>query len=162
LPIYLFRAKKGQEKSLAKLAALKGSKTDSGVYAILLSEAHKGYAFVEGDSQMKVEISLAGVKPLSARAVGTEAVPIDELSSLLNPRPAIEGLEIGAIVQIIDGPFKGLKAKLTRVEESSPEITVELLDSTMTLPVRIHGDYVKKMSEPIGEKNKGDYGKFSL
>ena len=162
MPIYLFRAKKGQEKSLAKLADLKGSKKDSGVYAVLLSEAHKGYAFVEGDSQMKVETSLAGVKPLSARAVGTDAVPIEELSGLLNPRPAIEGLEIGAIVQIVDGPFKGLKAKLTRVEDSSQDITVEVLESSMTLPIRIHADYVKKVSDPIGEKNKGDYGKFSL
>ena len=162
MPIYLFRAKKGQEKSLAKLADLKGSKVDSGVYAVLLSEAHKGYAFVEGDSQMKVEVSLAGVKPLSARAVGTDAVPIEELSSLLNPRPAIEGLEIGAIVQIVDGPFKGLKAKLTRVEDSSQDITVEVLESSMTLPIRIHADYVKKVSDPIGEKNKADYGKFNL
>ena len=162
MPIYLFRAKKGQEKSLAKLADLKGSKKDSGVYAVLLSEAHKGYAFVEGYSQMKVETSLAGVKPLSARAVGTGEVPIEELAGLLNPRPAIEGLEIGAIVQIVDGPFKGLKAKLTRVEDSSQDITVEVLESSMTLPIRIHADYVKKVSDPIGEKNKGDYGRFNL
>ena len=162
MPIFAFRAKMGQEKSLAQMAEIKGGQRNSGVYAVLLAESLKGYAFVEGVGQLEIETALGGIRTISARAVRDVEVPIEELSDLLNPRPAIEGLELGAIVQIIDGPFKGLKAKLTRVEDASQEITVELLDSTMSLPVRIHADYVKKLTADTEERKKKEFGKFNL
>ncbi len=156
MPIYLFRAKLGQEKSLAKMVMLKGNRKDSGVYAVLLSDEYRGYAFIEGETQLKIEASLNGIRTLSARAIQNKEVPIEELEKILNPRPSIEGLKVGIIVQIIDGPFKGLKGRLTRVEENNQEITVELIDSTMSLPVKIHADYVKKIRED------SDYGKYAL
>ena len=72
-------------------------------------------------------------------------------------------MQEGDIIEIIDGPFKGLRAKLTRIEGASQEITAELLDSTMALPVRIHADYVKKLViETKEDKKSGDFGRYSL
>jgi transcriptional antiterminator NusG len=152
----------GQERSLARLTELKGRKDDSGVYAILIPEGLTGYCFVEGENQMKIENSFAGIRVISSRAVGNKEVPLDDLLSILDPRPSIEGLEEGDVVEIISGPFKGLKAKLTRIEGSSQEITAELLDSTMALPVRIHADHVKKLHiDETPEKDQA-FGKFTL
>jgi transcriptional antiterminator NusG len=135
----------GQEKSLARLIELKGNKEDSGIYAVLMSEMMKGYTFIEGPDQLSIEKTIADIKILSSRAIGNRPVPLEELGNLLNPTPSIEGLTEGDTVEIIDGPFKGLKATLTRIEDQSQEITAELLDSTMALPVKIHADYVKKI-----------------
>lgn len=146
MPIFILRAKMGQERSLARLAELKANKEDSGVYAVMISDMMKGYCFIEGEDQMQVEKLASEIRILSNRAIQDKEVPIEQIIDLLNPTPAIEGLIEGDMVEIIDGPFKGLKAKLIRIEDGSQEITAELLDSTMALPVRIHADYVKKLA----------------
>lgn len=146
MPIFTFRSKMGQERSLARLAELKSKKEGSGVYAVLIPDSLSGYCFVEGESQMRIESSLAGIRIISSRAVANKSVPIDDLIELLNPKPSIEGLIEGDIVEIINGPFKGYRAQLTRIEGVSQEITAELLESTMALPVKIHADYVKKLT----------------
>ncbi|MCE7737453.1 MAG: transcription elongation factor Spt5 [Candidatus Heimdallarchaeota archaeon] len=161
-PIFTFRTKMGQEKALARLSQVKGGKADSGVYAILIPDTLKGYCFIEGEDQLKIENTVSQIKVISGRAVGNREVPIEELGDFLNPKPSIEGLETGDIVEIIDGPFKGLRAKLTRIEDTSQEVTAELLDSTMALPVRIHADYVKRIRTKDEDAEQSSFGKFSL
>lgn len=152
----------GQERSLARLAKLKGNKEDSGMYAVLISDTLSGYCFIEGVDQLKIEESMSGVRVISGRAVGNRPIEIDELLDLLNPKPSIEGLETGDIVEIVDGPFKGLKARLTRIEDASQEITAELLESNMALPIRIHADYVKRIKTKEEDEGSGQFGKFTL
>ena len=135
----------GQEKSLATMSELKGSREGSGISAILISDMMSGYCFVEGESQIKVESFASEVKTLSNRALQNRSVPIEELADQLNPLPSIQGLEEGDLVEIVDGPFKGLKARVIRLEDGNQEVTLELLDSTMALPVRLHADYCKKI-----------------
>ncbi|MDH5403981.1 MAG: transcription elongation factor Spt5 [Candidatus Heimdallarchaeota archaeon] len=163
MAIFSFRSKMGQERSLARMTKLKASKEGSGIYAILISDLMKGYCFVEGEDQLSIENSLSGIKVISGRAVGNREVPLSEISVLLNPRPSIEGLGEGDFVEIIDGPFKGFKAKITRIEDTSQEVTAELVEATMSLPVRIHADYVKKLSsDEKSGKQKDTFGKFNL
>lgn len=135
----------GQEKSLATMSELKGSREGSGIHAILISDMMSGYCFVEGETQTMVESFASEVKTLSNRALQNRSVPIEELSDQLNPLPSIQGLEEGDIVEIVDGPFKGLKARVIRLEDGNQDVTLELLDSTMALPVRLHADYCKKI-----------------
>ena len=52
---------------------------------------------------------------------------------------------VGDIVEIISGPFKGSRAKIVTITMTREEITVELLDSRITIPIVIHADYVRKL-----------------
>jgi len=106
----------------------------------------RGYCFIEGESQIKVEEMVSQIKILTNRAIQNKAVPIEELIDQLNPVSSIKGLDEGDIVEIIDGPFNGFKAKVMRIEEGNEEVTLELLDAKMALPVRLHADYCKKIS----------------
>jgi transcriptional antiterminator NusG len=36
-----------------------------------------------------------------------------------------------------------MKAKITRIDTTKEEITLELLEATFTLPITVHADYVK-------------------
>jgi transcriptional antiterminator NusG len=58
-------------------------------------------------------------------------------------KPVIEDLNVGDTVEIIGGPFKGMRAKITRTDKVKQDITLELLEATFTLPITVHADYVK-------------------
>ncbi len=49
----------------------------------------------------------------------------------------------GQMVEIISGPFKGDKAKITRVNAAKEEITVELQEAAVKIPVTIKAENVK-------------------
>ena len=36
-----------------------------------------------------------------------------------------------------------MRAKITRVDKTKEEVTLELMEATFTLPITVHADYVK-------------------
>ena len=52
-------------------------------------------------------------------------------------------LQEGQLVEIISGPFKGDKAKITRVNAAKEEVTVELQEAAVKIPVTIKAENVK-------------------
>ena len=67
-PIFTFRTKMGQEKSLARLSQVKGGKADSGIYAILIPDTLKGYCFIEGEDQLKIENTVSQINRISFKS----------------------------------------------------------------------------------------------
>jgi transcriptional antiterminator NusG len=61
----------------------------------------------------------------------------------------IEELDIGDIVEVVSGPFKGMRAKITRVDQTKEEVVLELLEATFTLPITVHADYVKVVEKGL-------------
>ena len=55
-------------------------------------------------------------------------------------------LEEGQTIEIIAGPFKGEKAKITRVNAAKEEVTVELLEAAVKIPVTIKAENIKIVS----------------
>src|SRR6266702_3236935 len=48
------------------------------------------------------------------------------------------------VVEVVGGPFRGLKAKITHVDKVKQEVVIELLEEGFaTLPITVHADYVK-------------------
>jgi transcriptional antiterminator NusG len=60
-------------------------------------------------------------------------------------------LGIDDVVEIVSGPFKGMQAKITRIDKTKNEVTLELLEATFTLPITVHADYVKIVKKAKGE-----------
>ncbi len=139
--IYTVRTTAGQERNVANLIASRVEVHKLPVKAILVPEALKGYIFIEAEGPHIVEDAIAGIKHVRLRVQGM--VPFSEIEKYIVTKPVIEGLDVGDIVEIIGGPFKGMRAKITRVERAKEEVTIELLEATFTLPVTVHADYVK-------------------
>ena len=60
------------------------------------------------------------------------------------------------IVEIISGPFKREKAKISRIDEQKEEVVVELLEAAVPIPVTLKMDSVKvirRENEP-GERGE--------
>ncbi|MHA1237260.1 MAG: KOW motif-containing protein, partial [Candidatus Hodarchaeales archaeon] len=74
----------------------------------------------------------------------------------LVPTPVIEGLKSGDIVEITEGPFKGSQARISSIYQAREEITVDLLTSSVTIPIVLHADSVRLVQASEEEENDED------
>jgi transcriptional antiterminator NusG len=59
----------------------------------------------------------------------------------------VSGIVEGDIVELIAGPFKGEKARVQQIDENKEEITVELFEAMVPIPVTIRGDHVRVLEK---------------
>jgi transcriptional antiterminator NusG len=97
--------------------------------------------FVESEGPHFVEQAITGIKHVRSRVPGLVAFP--EVERYIVVKPVIEDLNINDIVEVVGGPFKGMRAKITRIDKTKAEVTLELLEATFTLPITVHADYVR-------------------
>jgi len=140
--IFAVRTTAGQEKNVANLIAARVELKKLPIKAILVPEAMKGYVFIEAEGPHFVEEAIAGVKHVRSR-VPYGKISFDEIERYVVAKPTIEELDENDIVEVIGGPFKGMRAKITRIDKAKSEVTLELLEATFTLPITVHADYVK-------------------
>jgi len=153
VPIKVFAVKTttGQEKNVARQVAAKVEMNKIPIRAILVPETLRGYVFMEADGPHLVEEAIAGIRHVRSRVPGV--VGFSEIERYIVRKPIIEELSESDIVEVTGGPFKGMRAKITRIDKTKAEVTLELLEATFTLPITVHSDYVK-----LVEKAKTESG----
>lgn len=118
------------------------------IKSIIYPEEIKGYIFVEGEIN-DIEASVKGIPHV--RGIINKNVPIQQLEKFMIAEKSEIKLEVGDIVEIIGGPFKGEKGRITRMDETKNEITVEFLEAAIPIPVTISSNSVR-----IHEKKRKD------
>jgi transcriptional antiterminator NusG len=139
--VFAVRTTAGQEKNVANLIEAKAKMGEIPIKAVLVPEMLKGYVFIEADGPHSVEKGIAGVKHVRSRVPGIVTFP--EVERYIVIKPVIEELDEDDLVEVVGGPFKGMRAKITRVDKAKEDVTLELLEATFTLPITVHADYVK-------------------
>ena len=145
--VFAVRTTAGQEKNVANLIAIRVGSAKLPIKSILVPEMLKGYIFVEAEGPHFVEEAIAGIKHIRSRVPGV--VSFSEVERYIVIKPVIEELDVSDVVEVISGPFKGMRAKITRIDKTKSEVVLELLEATFTLPITVHADYVK-----VVEKSK--------
>ena len=145
--VFAVRTTAGQEKNVANLITIRAESAKLPIKSILVPEMLKGYIFVEAEGPHFVEEAIAGIKHIRSRVPGI--VNFSEVERYIVIRPVIEELDVNDVVEVISGPFKGMRAKITRIDKTKSEVVLELLEATFTLPITVHADYVK-----VVEKSK--------
>ena len=113
------------------------------VLSILVLDNFKGYIIVEApDSNVAFE-ALHGVRHVRGQIRGE--LPFKDIEGYLVKKPVVTELNIDDTVEVIAGPFKAMKAKITRVDYEKQEATVILLDSPYQIPVTVDANYLKKL-----------------
>ena len=151
--IFAVRTTAGQERNVATLIEARVETNKLAIKAILVPETLKGYLFIEADGPQLVDTAIAGIRHARSRVPGI--VDFSEVERYIVIKPVIEELDADDLVEIVGGPFKGMKAKITRVDRAKEEVILELLEATFTLPITVHADYVKlveKTRKEGGEK----------
>lgn len=144
--IFVVKTVAGQEKNAAELVYVKVKIDKLPVLSILVPESLRGYIFIETVGSHIVDQAISGVKNVKSKVSGK--VQYSEIEKYLIVKPIIDEIEVGYVVEITGGPFKGMKAKITKVNKVRSEATLELLEATFTLPITVHADYLK-----VVEKN---------
>ncbi|MCL2642532.1 MAG: transcription elongation factor Spt5 [Candidatus Bathyarchaeota archaeon] len=139
--IFVVKTTTGQERNVARLIAAKVEMVHIPLKAILVPDVLKGYVFIEADGPHFVEEAIAGVRHVRSRISGL--VGFNEIERYIVRKPVMADLGEDDVVEITGGPFKGMRAKITRLDKSKGEVTLELLEATFTLPITVHSDYVK-------------------
>lgn len=139
--IFAVRTTAGQEKNVANLISVRVENSKLPIRAILVPEALRGYLFIEAEGPHFVEEAISGIKHAKSRVPGV--VSFQEVERYLVIKPVIEELDVDDLIEIVGGPFKGMRAKINRVDRTKEEVTLELLEATFTLPITVHADYVK-------------------
>jgi len=153
--IFTLKTQVGKEQNAADLINSRAKKSKIDIPAILVTPDLRGYIFVEGFDE---ELLKNVIKTMSyARNMLDGDTPIEQIEHFLTPASAVAKITEGDIVEMVAGPFRGEKAKITHIDYSKEEITVELLDSMVPIPITVRGEQVrviKRKEEDAKEETK--------
>lgn len=105
------------------------------IKAILQTEDLRGYIFIEAENEEKILELVRGIPHI--RGIVGKEVKIEQIERFLIPEKQVVKIEVGDVVEVISGPFKGERAKVTRIDEVKQELVVELLEAAIPIPVTI-------------------------
>lgn len=131
----------GQEREVADSIGARAKDGQLGIYSILLPSTIRGYVLIEAMNSDKIENAVRSIRKTHGLVKGETS--LEEVSHFLTPKPTVSGIIEGDIVELISGPFKGEKARVQRIDHSKEEITVELFEAVVPIPVTVRGDHVR-------------------
>mgnify|MGYP004457086785 CR=1 FL=1 len=161
--IMILKTQIDQEKAVAQAlyekanAKAKSGSSERDVYAILSPAGLRGYVFVEGMNTNRLNDTVRDIKKArnfvkdekttsnseDRNSQTNGEISIEEISPYLVPVSAVVGIVEGDIVELVNGPFKGEKARVQQIDQAKEEITVELIEAMVPIPVTVKGDSVR-------------------
>lgn len=140
--IFTIRVTSGQEKIIAGILVKKARAEKLDITSLVNVENVKGYLFVEAPDENTVVKLIQKVKHV--KGFLKKPITIQEIEKLIQStqQPSLQ-VEVGDIVEMTSGPFKGERAKVIKIEEAKDEITVELIEVAVPIPVTVKSRIVK-------------------
>ena len=138
MPIYAVKTTASQERTVADMIL---NREEPEVHAAIAPDQLTSYVMVEADNTAVLERVLEEIP--HARSIVPGESDLSEVEHFLSPTPDVEGITEGDIVELIAGPFKGEKAQVQRIDESKDQVTVELYEATVPIPVTVRGDQIR-------------------
>lgn len=138
---YAIRTVAGQEHNVALLIESRVKSLKLNIRSIMVFEDLKGFVFIESPSVRDIDRAISGLRHIKGRVRGS--ISFSELEKFVYYKPIIESIKVDDIVEIVHGPFRGMKGKVRHVDKSRGEIVLEILDATYPFPVTINAEDVK-------------------
>ncbi len=150
--VLILKTQVGQERRVAEALGNKARRFGVPILALLAPAELRGYVFIETTDPIRVEKGVRGIS--YARALIKDPMtnqpkdtPFTEIAHFLTPVSAVAKISEGDIVELVSGPFRGEKAKVTRVDDTKEEITVELIESMVPIPITVKGEHVRVLEK---------------
>ncbi|MDG6939841.1 MAG: transcription elongation factor Spt5 [Nitrososphaerota archaeon] len=141
--VYVIKVTGGQERNVASLVANRVEARKIHLFSIIYSEKMKGYLLVEATDAQVVSEAVSGVKHVRSYVPGV--MTVDEIGGLISTATQVTELKAEQMVEIVGGPFKGMRAKVVRYDSAKKEATVTLVDAPYQLQITIDAGYLKAM-----------------
>jgi len=143
--IFAVKTAIGHETTVMEALESRARQKGIDIKAMLAPDTLRGYVLVEAMSLDKLKELVKYV--VRARSVVDGETSIKDIEHYLTPKKTTEGITIGDIVEIISGGFKGEKARVLKIDELKEEITVELFEAIVPIPITIRGESVKLLEK---------------
>ena len=139
--LFAVRTTGGQEKIVMRLLEARIKMDKINIQSVLLLSDLKGYVVIEAQNASSMFDAIQGIRHVRGQLRGE--LTYNEIDKYLVKKSPVSELAVENIVEIIGGPFKGMKATITRLDQEKEEATVVLLDATYQLPVTVDANYLK-------------------
>ena len=139
--LFAVRTTGGQEKVVLRLLEAKMRTESINVQSILLVDNLKGYVVIEAQDPQIMFNAIQGIRHVKGQLRGE--LQFSEIENYLVKKSTVSELAVDGTVEVIGGPFKGMKATITRIDHDKEEATVILLDAPYQLPVTVDANYLK-------------------
>jgi len=139
--LFAIRTTGGQEKVVLNLLQNRVNTQKINIQSVLLVSDLKGYVVLEAIDANEAFNAIQGVRHIRGQLRGE--LEFKDIEGYLVKKSTVSELAVDKVVEIIGGPFKGMKATITRVDHEKEEATVILLDAPYQLPVTVDANYLK-------------------
>ena len=113
--LFAVRTTGGQEKVVLRLLETKMRSGGLDIQSILLVDNLKGYIVIEAADPQIMFNAIQGLRHVKGQLRGE--LQYSEIENYLIKKSTVSELAVDGIVEIIGGPFKGMKATITRRSE---------------------------------------------
>ena len=132
--ITTIRTTVGRENAVIETLMSKVKNSGLNIKAIFHPGELKGYLFLEGEIE-EINKLIKGVPHV--KGIIRKEVTIGDIKKFLEVKKIEIKINRGDIIEVTGGPFKNEKGKVTRVDEAKEELTIELLDAAIPIPITI-------------------------
>ncbi len=139
--IFALRTTANREDQVVDFVTSHVQKKQINVYSIIRPHGMRGYIFIEAATRADAEESFQGVP--YAKGLLPKEVKYEEIEHMLEQVKMPINMQKNDIVEIISGPFKHEKAKISRIDEQKEEVIVELLEAAVPIPITLKMDSIK-------------------
>ena len=120
------------------------------VYSVIRPHGMRGYIFIEAETRADAEQAAFNVP--YARGVLPNEVKYEEIEHMLEQVKKEMNIKKNDIAEIISGPFKREKCKVTRIDKTKEEVVVELLEAAVPIPITVKMDVIKVIRREAEEE----------
>lgn len=139
--IFSVRTTANREEQVVDFLAANAKKKGLEIYSVIRPHGMRSYIFIEAANRMEAETAVFEVP--YARGVLPEPVPYEEIEHMVETIKKEIRIQKGDIAEIISGPFKREKCKITKVDKDKEEVVVELLEAAVPIPITLKTDALK-------------------
>ncbi|HJX05161.1 MAG TPA: transcription elongation factor Spt5 [Candidatus Nanoarchaeia archaeon] len=139
--IYALRTTANREDQVMDFLTSNAARKKLEVFSVIRPHGMRGYIFVEAATRNDAEQAAFGVP--YARGLLPSIIQYAEIEHMLEQVKKEANIQKNDIAEIISGPFKREKAKITRIDRTKEEVVVELLEAAVPIPLTLKIDAVR-------------------
>lgn len=139
--IFALRTTANREDQVMDFIVSNAEKKKLGVYSVIRPHGMRGYIFLEAATKSDAEQAAMNIP--YARGILRAPVQFSEVEHMLEQVKKEVNIQKNDIAEIISGPFKREKCKITRIDKAKGDVVVELLEAAVPIPITVKIDAVK-------------------
>jgi len=139
--IFALRTTANREEQVMDFITSNATKKGLDVYSIIKPHGMRGYIFVEAETRSDAEQAALNIP--YAKGLLPNEIDYKEIEHMLEQVKTQMNIQKNDICEIISGPFKREKAKVTRIDKNKEEVVVELLEAAVPIPMTLKMDSIR-------------------